>query len=132
MHTEKGEEEEMKVLDDGHKYLLQELDGHPEAETLLQFVKRKGKKYPGNRTEYPGVNCQEVLRALIDRVTYLLWQEPSAETEAIIGNLKSALLLFEVRAARKHGRVLERKKIGLLEADCKKCGHCGCKGDCRR
>ena len=86
----------MKILDAGHHYELDCLDGD-ETQSLV-FVKRSGPKFPFNEGSYPGTNCQEVLRALIDRCQYLQAQAPCAETKSIIANLRAALLLFELRA----------------------------------
>lgn len=118
----------MKILDVGHEYLLDRLDGVG-AERLV-FVKREGDKFPFNHGTHPGTNVQEVLRALIDRTEYLNKQIPCAETEAALGNLKSALLLFELRVARCHDRQLELHSLSLLSSlpTCKICKHIGCKG----
>lgn len=115
----------MKIRDPGHEYELDSLDG--DYRQILVFVKREGSKYPFNEGTHAGTNCQEVLRVLIDRSEYLNRQVPCAETEAIIGNLKLALLLFELRAARRHNRQLnlETTQSLLSEAPCEICGHIG-------
>lgn len=72
----------MKVLDQGHKYQLDTLDGkEPE---ILTFVKREGDKYPGNVGSYSGTTTQEVLRVLIDRTKYVDKQIPARENGLII------------------------------------------------
>jgi hypothetical protein len=52
----------MKIIDPGHKYELDQLDG--EGKEILTFVKRDtpSERYPGNQGHYPGTNMQEVLR----------------------------------------------------------------------
>ena len=80
----------MKILDAGHIYSLDSLDGN--LEQTLTFVKREGEKFPFNSGSHAGTNCQEVLRVLIDRSEYLQKQKPCAETECIISSLKTALL----------------------------------------
>jgi hypothetical protein len=126
----KEEEKEMKVLDDGHTYLLLHLDGA--GAEKLSFVKREGPGYPGNEGHYEGTNIQEVLRALIDRSHYLYDQVPCSETLAVIANLRSALLLLELRAARRHGRHLDLHGEEYIEdlPVCPRCGHIGCDGTC--
>lgn len=121
----------MKILDAGHAYELDSLDGGSPID--LWFVKREGENFPFNSGNRPGTNCQEVLRALIDRCRYLNNQKPCAETEAIIGCLETALLLFELRAARRHGRTLCLQQLQELMCArvCKKCLHVGCTGGCR-
>lgn len=120
----------MKVLDPGHYYLLDSLDGG--SPVALYFVKRQGPGYPGNVGTEPGTNMQEVFRALIHRSLYLNYQERCAETEAVIDHLRSCILLLEHRAARRHGRVLDLDTIQGIEyrATCPKCGHIGCGGEC--
>ena len=117
----------MRVLDAGHLYELASLDGGDVR--ILRFVKRMGPKYPGNDWAYGGTTSQEVLRALIDRARYLNAQIPCAETEAIIGNLQTALLLFEIRAARVHGRPLDLPSLRDFErlVPCAHCLHVECK-----
>jgi len=120
----------MKVIDDGHEYLLDNLDG--EGVTPLLFVKREGDGYPGNEGHYAGTNMQEVIRALLDRCFYVYGQVPCTETLGVINNLRSALLLLEVRAVRRHGRHLDLHGEEAIEdlSFCKKCGHIGCEGSC--
>lgn len=118
----------MKIVDAGHKYSLEGyLGGEPQ---ILQFMKKEGDGFPFNLNTNGGTNCQEVLRAVIDRSRYLNNQIPCAETEAIIGCLESALVLFELRAASRHGRTLVRQSVQnfMCEQPCKKCGHIGCEG----
>lgn len=122
----------MHVVDSGHKYLLDALDG--DAVQELTFVKREGPKYPGNRGHHSGTTSQEVLRALIERSIYVNFQQPCAETESVIELLKAALYLLEVRAARTHGRVLELPMLEVMlgTGKCRGCGHVGCEGGCGR
>lgn len=117
----------MKVLDQGHHYELDSFDGGKPQ--YIRFMKRIGEKYPHNiGPAYPGTNCQDVLRALIDRVEYLDWQIPHLQNEVILGALRDALTAFEVRAAERHGRELFLSTIIEHEPTCRRCGHisCGC------
>ncbi len=120
----------MKILDAGHDYDLNSLDGGQPVR--LTFVKRSGDKYPFNEGHHPGTNAQEVLRALIDRTEYLNRQMPCAETEAAAGCLKAALAFYELRAAGRHNRILELSSLQFLCClpPCLKCGHIGC--DCEK
>lgn len=59
----------MTVIDPGHEYLMDSLDG--EQTNRLVFVKRQGVKYPGNVGAHPGTTMQEVLRALLERLKYV-------------------------------------------------------------
>jgi hypothetical protein len=120
----------MKVLDPGHRFALRHLDG--EGESVLQFVKREGEKYPGNVGHCEGTTMQEVLRALISRAKYVNDQIPCVETQAAIALMEGTVRLFEVRAAALHDRSIN---ITVEEAvngpTCAKCGHVGCEGSCR-
>lgn len=119
----------MKVIDPGHEYTLDSLDG--EHENRLVFVKREGQKYPGNIGSHPGTTMQEVLRALIDRAEYVNNQIPCSETETAIHHMQYALYAFETRAARRHKRKIPDIKAAVSGAGkCMKCGHVGCTGGC--
>ena len=117
----------MKVLEPGHLYQLDCIDG--DRTEFLQFVKRVGEKYPGNRPPaWPGTTMQEVLRACIERAGYVNRQIPCAETEAAIGLRKGALLLFEVRAKRVKGKTLDAASLDQVidGTTCATCGHVFC------
>lgn len=124
----------MKVIDPGHFYHLSQLDnGEADSVQPLWFVKREGPGYPGNVGVQPGTTTQEVLRALIERNEYVNNQTPCAETEAAGELLKAALLLYELRAARRHGRIspdFDTVTEAVTAPGCDKCGHIGCKGNC--
>jgi hypothetical protein len=122
----------MEVLDPGHRYRLDSLDG--DLEQTLTFVKREGQNYPGNVGSHPGTTTQEVLRALVKRAEYVNGQAPCAETQAACELMKAALYLLEVRAARRHGRHLDRPLAAVVAGagKCKRCGHVGCTGSCGR
>lgn len=121
----------MKVLDPGHAYGLDRFPGVKGGglalpfQTLLQFMKREGEGYPGNVGHVDGTNCQEVIRALIDRIKYLDNQIPHPTNEVAIDRLRDALWLLEQRAAWRHGRELECSN-GVKPEDkptCPICGH---------
>lgn len=121
----------MQVIDPGHAYALDELDG-PEK-SILTFVKREGEGYPGNRGHHAGTNIQEVLRALIDRVKYLDQQIPSHHNALILLHLREALFSLEMRAAGRHKRSKSfRVDVDRIETypTCLTCGHIGCPGSC--
>lgn len=119
----------MKVLDPGHSYDLNTLDGFvPLLQSRLTFVKRYGVGYPGNIGQYPGTTCQEVLRALIDRVQYLNKQIPSKWNTISVFCLRVTLFCFEKRAAQRHGVSLSVSVLKRIEkmATCTRCGHVAC------
>lgn len=126
----------MRIKDSGHKYELAQYSSTPGVEShrvpdVLRFMKRIGDRYPGNSgSGYSGTNCQEVLRALMDRCKYLNNQIPCEETEQIITQLRLSLYCFEVRAAREHGLNLQLSfdELGKIEElpTCRVCGHILC------
>ena len=121
----------MKTIDPGHEYLLDSYDdGEP---VRLVFVKREGEGYPFNTGHHPGTNCQEVIRALIERVKYLQSQIPSVWNENVLLLLRQSLNQFESRAADRHRRVLPPFAFDEIEMQptCPGCGHIGCEGQHR-
>lgn len=116
----------MEIIDPGHKFLLEGYDGGEPQ--MLVFMKREGAGYPFNVGHHSGTNCQEVIRALIERVKYLQHQVACDENEQIIQLLRESLRLFEKRAARRRGQTLPhsvREDFELLPT-CTKCGHIAC------
>lgn len=116
----------MKILDPGHKYELDHLDGT--TKQILTFVKREGDNYPGNQGHYEGTNLQEVLRAIIDRLEYLNHQAECAETQACSELARIMLLLLEIRASRRHGLTFVFDTLHELQMmdTCPECGHIQC------
>lgn len=86
-------EEAMKIVEPGHVYALQEQDGGDARH--LTFVNRE----PGH--EHPGVQTQEVLRALIDRTYHCDNCLPDDINADIIHHLQMALVFHEMRALRR-------------------------------
>ena len=124
----------MRVIDPGHEYELDAIDG--EQANRLVFVKREGPGYPGNVGSHPGTTMQEVLRALIDRAGYVNDQIPCEETSTALLLMADALWQMEWRAAQRHGREQAFLKIPQYVVvagtnKCPKCGHVGCVGNCR-
>jgi len=82
----------MHVIESGHKYHLANLKN--EGVTELTFYKDPAI----HSTGYPGTSCQEVIRALIDRVLTLDNEKPWSGNESIIQKAREMLALFEMRA----------------------------------
>lgn len=120
----------MTVIDPGHEYALDSLDG--ELRQRLTFVKREGAGYPGNVGHHPGTTIQEVLRALVERCAYVNRQTPCPETSEVTAMLIRCVCLLEQRAARRHGRTLTASPEDIVAGvgKCSGCGHVGCRGGC--
>lgn len=99
----------MNIVEPGHVYDLDWLDGEPEVMTNPDLA--CGSEHPENRlifvnreegTEHGGTQTQEVLRALIDRTMHcdncLRWPG----NDEIIYHLRMALVLHEARALERH------------------------------
>lgn len=80
----------MRIIDPGHIYELRQL-GDEETQTL-KFVKRSGGAVHYDK-EWPGMQTQEVLRALIDRTQYLYDVLPCKETAEAKRLLRHGALL---------------------------------------
>ncbi len=83
----------MDVVKRGHIY---DLDNKLKGKQRLFFFK----DLPHSEDQNDGVLCQEVIRALIDRMLELWQQKPCDESTEIIQKLRECLILFETRAAR--------------------------------
>ena len=82
----------MKVIDEGHKYLLDD-NKTPTNTTTITFMKDANINGDG----YEGTTNQEVLRALIDRIKFLEGQVHHRFNAVIINHLRMALVLHEER-----------------------------------
>lgn len=117
----------MKVIDPGHLFRLDTLDGSEQA--ILRFVKRIGVGYPGNETAYCGTVLQEVFRACISRLFYLNTQIPCLESQVAITHVRAALYLMEARNARLKGLPMPENLHALEQrVTCTKCLHIVCNG----
>lgn len=122
----------MKVIEPGHLYLLDVIDGPTWLSRRLRFVKRIGDKYPGNEgPAYPGATSQEVLRALIERTQYVNGQREHPTNYRVIAHLRSALVELEIRAHRERGDITTALRVAeLTEPElvptCQRCGHLFC------
>jgi hypothetical protein len=121
----------VKVIDPGHEYLAEGPAGvEPQR---ITFVKNRGGKYPGNDGDpHLGILCQELMRVLIDRMSYLNNQGSCAETEHALAAVRQALGWMEVRAARCRGDAIDLPHADSLEGmlTCPVCGHnCCTRGD---
>lgn len=88
----------MKIIDSGHIYELTQLGD--DNTQIIKFIKRSGGSIHYEQ-EWPGLQTQEVLRALIDRTKYLNTILPCNETMEAIKHLQMALYWYEARALRR-------------------------------
>lgn len=116
----------MIVKDPGHEYELIHIDGN--GKTDIVFVKREGERYPGNVGAHEGVQVQEVVRALIDRVAFVDAQIPCVENKVVVSNLRRVIWLLESRARQRRGSTLPTGIVDRIEQypACILCGHILC------
>lgn len=105
----------MRVLDPGHRYALANLEDG--GETILQFFKDPS-LHDGHG--YGGPSCQEVLRAIIDRVQELDREKRDPENTGIIYDLRHAIAGFEARAIR---RRVEKDNLAIERVPVAADGH---------
>lgn len=101
----------MKILDNGHKYLLEDNKTKIDNEILTFF-----KDEDINGSGYEGTTNQEVIRALIHRVKFLDNQKPNDLNIKIIKHLRYALVLHEMR----HLERLVDKDMDIENIECNK------------
>lgn len=108
----------MQVIQQGHIYEL--ANKHEGVQTLTFF-----KDLPHDAIDnHDGVLCQEVLRALIDRVIDLNTQVPCHENIDIITKLRECLILFETRAYKRMlDKVYSKTGWNVEEVPTEKNGH---------
>jgi len=125
----------MTCLDPGHLYEVKLLDtkAFPYLIQRIQFVKREGKNYPGNKNTQPGTTTQELLRVCCDRLRYVNNQKPHVETIRALRFCQEAIMALENRAAEIYGRnqfiYPEDTEFGNC---CYKCNHVDCSGNCHK
>lgn len=113
----------MKVVEPGHVYELQNVDG--DGTQTIRFVRRRDDEAlvltEDKRSE--GVLFQEVTRVLIDRINYLNAEAPCPENVEIMEALRRVIQLGEVRAAR---RTIEKHPMVERADVCEICQHILC------
>jgi hypothetical protein len=93
------------VLDPGHAYLLDNLQA--DSKTELRFMKDPALH---GGIGYDGPSCQEVLRAIIDRVQTLDRERPWAGNADIVFHGRMMIAGFEARALL---RRVEKDKLEI-------------------
>lgn len=95
----------MKIIDPGHVYSLSTLGGD---DVIITFVKRSGGAVTYQQ-EWPGLQSQEVIRALIDRTQYLDNVLECYESKDAIYHLRMALYSYELRAWRRKQEAVNKQ-----------------------
>ena len=134
----------MRELDPGHLYRpdcypAQEYRPVRQFHNVVQFRKRIGEGYPGNKGEpCDGTTTQELFRIAIARSLYVDGQEHHQANQGVIACCRHALFELEQRASERRGKAyLEEWMKDFLTADmdapieqhppCSTCGHIHCR-----
>lgn len=94
----------MKIVDDGHHYVLDSMDG-----TIPQSVQFINKEKVDDKfvTVYDGTTNEEVLKMLIDRMYWLQSRASCRENAICITKLEEALMWLEKRTRDRVARGVE-------------------------
>lgn len=111
----------MRIIEPGHVYEVENADG-PGAQRI-EFVKRRDAIGEPTDQRRPGILTQELLRVCIDRTLYLYAEAPCAEDTEIIEALRTALVRYETRAARRTVEKLSKPEAAEV---CPICQHILC------
>ena len=101
----------MKVLTDGHKYVVTNFEDKKFGQTI-QFI-HKELKAEGQLQELvtivDGTTNEEIIEMLIDRMNYLQAKFPCRENAIVITNLEESLMWLNKRTADRVKRNVEGK-----------------------
>lgn len=101
----------MKVLVEGHRYELENLERTKGLFQFLQFI-HKEKKIDDHGEEYfetvaDGTTNEEVLKVLIDRMNSMQMKAPCRENSIVITKLEECLMWLEKRTRDRQARGVE-------------------------
>lgn len=98
----------MKVLSEGHLYLLEPFEGGSSQEVqFIEKVKDPSKSDGSMITINDGTTNEEVLRMLINRMKYLQAKFPCRENAIVITKLEESLMWLDHRTAGRQIRGVE-------------------------
>jgi predicted metal-dependent hydrolase len=101
----------MKVVDEGHRYLLENVpdDEKPvvRAPQTIDFMKR----VDGKMVAPHGTTNEEVLKMMIDRMQYLQKKLPCRENAIVITKLEESLMWLESRTQTRVEQGVETKDV---------------------
>ena len=103
----------MKIVTIGHRYVLENFE-HPENEgQTIQFIEKVPVSLNSTelKTGNDGTTNEEVIKVLIDRISYLNLKFPCRENSIAITKLDEALLWLGKRTRDRVERGVEGKQI---------------------
>ena len=101
----------MRVIREGHQYVLDGFEQPVEGSQYLQFIEKEPIKVDSAelRTVNDGTTNEEVFKVLIDRMQYLQAKFPCRENAIVITNLEESLMWLEKRTRDREARGVEGK-----------------------
>jgi len=101
----------MKILTPGHTYELSNFEKKEEKGQILQFIHKEPIEEGSTelKTISDGTTNEEVLEALIDRISFLQYKFPCKENACCITHLQEALMWLEKRTNDRIKRNVEGK-----------------------
>lgn len=97
----------MKVLTEGHKYMLENFENKSQDGQIIQFIEKVGNLDGGLTTVNDGTTNEEVIEMLIDRLKVLGDKFPCKENSCCITHLEEALMWLEKRTKDRIKRGVE-------------------------
>lgn len=100
----------MKIITEGHRYLADCFENKAEG-VLIQFIEKRVDAENELITVNDGTTNEELLRILLDRMSYLQSKFPCRENAIVITKLDEALLWLEKRTRDRVERGVEGKHL---------------------
>src|SRR6218665_678040 len=101
----------MDIITEGHKYKLTNFE-NPNEGQIIQFIEKTPGREPGSLyLVNDGTTNEELLKVLIDRLTYLNGKFPSRENSIVITKLEESLMWLNKRTADRKARNVEGKAL---------------------
>lgn len=101
----------MKTIRDGHRYELENHQNKEQPGQIIQFIEKE----PDGTGQFvvvkDGTTNEEVLKVLIDRMTFLYNKLPSIETHRAINCCREALMKLDERTQKRVSRGVEGKPL---------------------
>jgi hypothetical protein len=103
----------MRVIREGHRYELENFECKDEQGQILQFIEKQPITDGGGSMEtlFDGTTNEDLLLALIDRLSYLQAKFPCKENASCITHLQEGLHWLEARTADRLRRSVEGKHL---------------------
>lgn len=101
----------MKNLVPGHRYELENFEEKDQKGQMLQFIHKEPNENGDLVTVSDGTTNEDLLSALIDRMSFLQSMFPCKENACCITKLEEALMWLEKRTRDREKRGVEGKQV---------------------